>query len=150
MELIGSFILKGEIIMKWDKIISGIMGSLGAGVNYLYGGWDVALKTLIMFMVLDYITGIICAIKDKKLSSEIGFKGLLKKVVILIVVAVGVQADILINSGGVIRSLVIFFYASMEGISILENAARMDVGIPEKLKDILLQLNDGKKGNSND
>lgn len=135
--------------MKWDKIISGIIGGLGAGVNYLYGGLDVALKTLILFMVLDYITGIICAIKEKKLSSEIGFKGLLKKVTILIVVAVGVQADMLINSGGVIRSLIIFFYASMEGISILENAARMDVFVPEKLKEILLQLNENKKGNDN-
>ena len=136
--------MKGDY-MKWDKVISGVIGGLGAGINYLYGGYDIAFKTLILFMFLDYVTGIICAIKEKKLSSEIGFKGLLKKITMLIVVAVGVQTDILINSGGSVRSLVIFFYASMEAISILENAARMDVFVPKKLKEILLQLNEGKK-----
>ena len=131
--------------MKWDKIISAIIATCGSLVNYLWGGWDMAFKTLLLFMVLDYLTGLICAAKYKKLSSEIGFKGILKKVTILIVVAVAVAMDNMTGTNGLVRSLVIFFYASMEGLSILENAARMDVGIPEQLTDLLLQLKEGNK-----
>lgn len=131
--------------MKWDKTVSGIIAVCGGTLSYLFGGWDMALKTLLIFMGFDYLTGIICAIKDKKLSSEIGFKGLLKKVMILIVVAVGVQVDNMTGVNGLVRSFVIFFYVSMEGISILENAARMDVGIPDKLREVLLQLKEGNK-----
>lgn len=131
--------------MKWDKITSGTIAICGSVANYLWGGWDMAFKTLLLFMVLDYLTGIICAIKYKKLSSEIGFKGILKKVTILIVVAVAVSMDNMTGTNGLVRSLVIFFYASMEGLSILENAARMDVGIPEQLTELLLQLREGNK-----
>lgn len=131
--------------MKWDKITSSIIAVCGGLANYIWGGWDVALKTLLLFMLLDYITGLICATKNKQLSSVIGFNGILKKVMILIVVAVAVSVDAIMGVGGLTRSLVIFFYVSMEGISILENAARMDVGIPEQLKEILLQLKDGEK-----
>ena len=131
--------------MKWNKIISSIIGACGGTLGYLFGGWDMALRALLIFMFFDYTTGIICALKDKKLSSEVGFKGLLKKITILIVVAVAVQVDSIINANSLIRSLVLFFYISMEGLSILENAARMDVGIPDKLKDALIQLNEGNK-----
>ena len=131
--------------MKWDKILSSGVGICGVMANYLWGGWDVALKTLLLFMLLDYITGLICATKDKQLSSAIGFNGILKKVMILIVVAVAVNVDSIVGTSGLARSLVIFFYVSMEGISILENAARMDVGIPDTLKDLLLQLKEGEK-----
>lgn len=131
--------------MKWDRVVSLCIAGCGTFVNYLWGGVDLVLKTLLLFMFLDYITGLICATKDKCLSSAIGFNGILKKVMILIVVAVAVNVDGVIDTGGVTRSLVIFFYVSMEGISILENAARMNVGVPDELKDKLLQLKDGGK-----
>lgn len=131
--------------MKWDRAVSLGVAGFGTMANYLWGGVDVALKTLLLFMLFDYITGLICATKDKCLSSMIGFNGILKKVMILIVVAVAFNLDNIINTNGLVRSLVIFFYVSMEGISILENAARMNVGVPEELKDKLLQLKDGGK-----
>lgn len=131
--------------MKWDRLVSLAIATSGSLVNYLWGGWDVALKTLLLFMFFDYLTGLICATKDKRLSSGIGFRGILKKVTILIVVAVAFSLDNMTGTNGLMRSLVIFFYVSMEGISVLENAARMDVGIPDKLRDVLLQLKDGEK-----
>lgn len=131
--------------MKWDRVVSSCIAGCGTFVNYLWGGLDLALKTLLLFMLLDYLTGIICAIKSKCLSSAIGFNGILKKVMILIVVAVACNLDNLTGTNGLIRSLVIFFYLSMEGISILENAARMDVGVPDELRDKLLQLKEGGK-----
>lgn len=131
--------------MKWDKTVSICVAGFGTAANYLWGGLDVALKTLLLFMLLDYLTGLICATKESCLSSSIGFNGILKKVMILIVVAVAVNVDGVIDTGGMTRSLVIFFYVSMEGISILENAARMNVLVPDELKDKLLQLKDGGK-----
>ena len=131
--------------MKWDKYFSFCMASFGAIVNYLWGGWDMALQTLLGLIVLDYITGLICAGKDQMLSSAIGFRGLGKKVLILIIVAVSVLIDRILGTSGIARSLVIFFYASMEGISILENAARVGVPVPDKLKDMLVQLKEGNK-----
>ena len=131
--------------MKLDKILSTVIAICGGAINYLWGGWDMALRTLLLFMLLDYILGVICGIKDKKLSSDIAFKGIFKKITILIVVAVGVNLDNMTNAQGLIRGLVIFFYMGLEGISILENAARIGVPIPEKLKDVLVQLKEGNK-----
>lgn len=131
--------------MKWDRIVSLWMAGFGTMANYLWGGVDVALKTLLLFMLFDYLTGLICATKDNYLSSAIGFSGILKKVTILIIVAVAFNLDNIINTDGLVRSLVIFFYVSMEGISILENAARMNVGVPDKLREKLLQLKEGGK-----
>lgn len=131
--------------MKLDRIVSTVVAICGSAVNYLWGGWDMALRTLLLFMLLDYILGVLCGIKDKKLSSDIAFKGIFKKITILIVVAVGVSLDNMTNAQGLIRGLVIFFYMGLEGISILENAARMGVPIPEKLKDVLVQLKEGNK-----
>lgn len=131
--------------MKWDKIISGIVAVFGGLVNYLWGGWDMALRTLLLFMVLDYILGVICGFMEKELSSEVAFKGIFKKITILIVVAVAVSIDSTINAQGLIRGLVLFFYIALEGISILENAGRMGVPIPDKLKDALIQLKEGNK-----
>ena len=92
-------------------------------------------------MVADYITGVMCAIVEKKLSSEIGFKGIFKKVLIFILVGVGHLIDTnLIGDGSVLRTAIIFFYCSNEGVSMLENAGRLGLPIPEKLKDILVQL----------
>lgn len=131
--------------MKWDKVTSMGVAGFGTMTNYLWGGVDLALKTLLLFMLLDYITGLICATKDSRLSSAIGFNGILKKVMILIVVAVAFNLDNIVNTDGLVKSLVVFFYVSMEGISILENAARMNVGVPDELRDKLLQLKDGGK-----
>lgn len=131
--------------MKWDKILSSIIAGLGACANYFFGGLDMALKTLLLLMVLDYITGLICAGKDKVLSSSTGFKGLCKKILILIIVGVSVSVDNATGTNGIVRSMVIFFYASMEGISILENATRAGVPVPEQLKEMLVQLKKGNK-----
>lgn len=131
--------------MKWDRTISGIIAVFGALVNYLWGGWDMALRILITFMILDYILGVICGFKDKELSSETAFRGILKKMTILIMVAVAVKLDDAFNTQGTIRSMAIYFYAALEGISITENAGRMGVPIPEKLKDALVQLKEGNK-----
>ncbi|WP_039232440.1 phage holin family protein, partial [Clostridium novyi] len=116
-----------------------------ACVNHFLGGWDTILQTLMLLMMLDYITGIICAGKDKSLSSSAGFKGLCKKIIILIIVGVGVSVDNATGANGMIRSMLIFFYASMEGISILENATRAGVPVPKQLKETLVQLREGNK-----
>ena len=131
--------------MKWDKAFSSIMAVCGGIANYLWGGWDMALRTLLLFMLLDYVLGVICGINDDKLSSQTAFKGILKKVTILIVITVAVSLDTAINAEGLVRGLVLFFYIGLEGISILENAARMGVPIPDRLKDALIQLKEGNK-----
>ena len=99
--------------------------------------------------MIDYITGIMCAILDKKLSSEIGFRGIFKKVLIFVMVAIGHIIDVqIIGDGSVLRTAVIFFYCSNEGVSILENASRIGLPVPEKLKEVLEQLHDkGDKDN---
>ncbi|MBN3398167.1 phage holin family protein [Clostridium botulinum] len=131
--------------MKWDRILSTVIAGAGACANYFFGGLDMALKTLLLLMLLDYISGLICAGRDKTLSSSAGFKGLAKKIIILIIVGVGVSVDNATSANGIVRSMVIFFYASMEGISILENATRAGVPIPEQLKEMLVQLKEGNK-----
>lgn len=113
------------------------------------GGWDMWLKGLIIFVVLDYVTGILKAIYQKKLSSDISFKGGIKKIGIFIIVAVAACLDNLLHTEIILRTLAIGYYIGHEGISILENWAAMDLPIPQKLKDILEQLKDnsdkGKK-----
>lgn len=131
--------------MKWDKLFSGTIAVLGTLAAKFWGGWDDNLSLLLTFMTLDYILGVICGYKEKCLSSEVGFKGILKKVTILIVVAVGVKIDVTTNMNGLIRNMIIYFYVGLDGISILENASRMGVPIPEKLKDALIQLKEGNK-----
>ena len=101
------------------------------------------LIALIIFMVLDYITGLMCAILDKKLSSAVGFKGICRKVIIFMLVGIGHVLDTqVIGTGSVLRTAIIFFYLSNEGVSLLENAAHLGLPIPEKLKDVLEQLHD--------
>ena len=110
------------------------------------GGFDGFLYALIVFVVVDYLTGIMAAILNKRLSSEVGFHGIFKKVVIFALVAVGHIVDThVIQNGSVIRTAVIFFYLSNEGISILENASLIGLPVPQKLKDVLEQLRDGKE-----
>ena len=115
--------------------------AVGGWLGYFLGGWDGFLYALIVFVIIDYITGVMCAVLDKKLSSDIGFRGIFKKVLIFSLVAIAHIIDkSVIGDGSVIRTAVIFFYLSNEGVSILENAAHIGLPIPQKLKDILEQL----------
>lgn len=124
----------------WSFIQVGF-AAVGGWLGYFLGGMDGFIYALITFVVVDYITGLMCAILDKKLSSEIGFRGIFKKILIFSLVAIGHIIDKnVIGDGSVIRTAVIFFYLSNEGISILENAAHIGLPIPQKLKDVLGQL----------
>lgn len=117
------------------------IAAAGGGLGYFLGGWDGFLYALLAFVIIDYVTGLMCAVLDKKLSSEVGFRGIFKKVLIFSLVAIGNIVDqSVIGDGSVIRTAVIFFYLSNEGVSILENAAHIGLPVPQKLKDILEQL----------
>ena len=121
--------------------IQAAIAAVGGWLGYFLGGWDGFIYALIAFVVIDYITGLMCAVLDKKLSSEVGFRGIFKKVLIFSLVAIGNIVDkSVIGDGSVIRTAVIFFYLSNEGVSILENAAHIGLPVPQKLKDILEQL----------
>ena len=125
-------------IWNWTQAA---IAAAGGGLGYFLGGWDGFLYALLAFVVIDYITGLMCAILDKKLSSEVGFRGIFKKVLIFSLVAIGNIVDqSVIGEGSVIRTAVIFFYLSNEGVSILENAAHIGLPVPQKLKNILEQL----------
>lgn len=120
-----------------------VFASIGGCIRYFMGGCDGLIYALIAFVVVDYITGFMCAIIDKRLSSEIGFKGICKKMLIFILVGLANILDTqVIGTGCVLRTAVIFFYISNEGVSLLENAAHLGLPIPSKLKDILKQLHD--------
>lgn len=123
--------------------------ALGGFLGWFLGGADGFLYALIAFVVIDYATGVMCAISDKNLSSEVGFKGICRKVLIFTLVGVGNILDVyVLGEAGVLRTAVIFFYLSNEGVSLLENSAHLGLPIPEKLKDVLAQLHDrsGKDG----
>ena len=125
-------------IWNWIQVT---FAAVGGWLGYFLGGWDGFLYALLTFVVIDYITGLMCAVLDKKLSSEVGFRGIFKKVLIFSLVAIGYIIDKnVIGDGSVIRTAVIFFYLSNEGISILENAVHVGLPVPQKLKDILEQL----------
>ena len=128
---------------EMKTMINTIFAAVCSTLTYFFGGWDVAIAVLITFMVFDYLTGVIIAIINKKLSSHIGFKGLAKKLFIIVILVVGVLLDRLINDGQwVFRSLVAYFYIANEGISIIENIAVLGVPIPKKIIDILEQIKD--------
>ena len=134
--------------LVWTKLQLAI-AAVGGWLGYFLGGADGLLIALIVLAVLDYMTGVMCAIADKKLSSAVGARGIFKKVLIFALVGVGHIVDShVLGNGGAIRSAVIFFYLSNEGISILENASHIGLPVPEKLKSILEQLHDrdDKKG----
>lgn len=117
--------------------------AFGGFLGWFLGGVDGFLYALIAFTVIDYITGVMCAITDKNLSSSIGFKGICRKVLIFTLVGIGNIVDVyVLGQGGVLRTAVIFFYLSNEGVSILENSAHLGLPIPEKLKEVLEQLHD--------
>ena len=129
-----------SVDLVWTKaqlFFAGIGGWLG----YFLGGLDGLMIALIVFMVLDYVTGIMCAISEKKLSSAVGFKGICKKVLILMLVGVANVVDVhVVGTGSVLRGAVVCFYLSNEGLSLLENAAHIGLPVPDKLKEVLAQL----------
>lgn len=119
-----------------------VFATFGGYIGWFLGGFDGFIYALIVFVVIDYLTGIMVAIIEKKLSSEIGFRGIFKKVLIFSLVGIGnIIDDYIIKNGSAIRTAVIFFYLSNEGISILENAGKIGLPIPNKLREVLKQLN---------
>ncbi len=131
-------------------ILQTVIAALGGWFGWFLGGLDGFLYALIIFVIVDYITGIMVAIINKELSSEIGARGIFKKILIFILVGVAHIIDSrLIGEGSVIRTAVIFFYLSNEGISIMENGSRIGLPIPQKLKDVLAQLH-GKGDDKNE
>lgn len=126
-----------------------VFAAIGGWLGYFLGGCDGLLIALVVFVVVDYLTGVMCAIADHKLSSAVGFKGICRKVLIFLLVGIANILDVqVIRSGSVLRTAVIFFYISNEGVSLVENAAHLGLPVPDKLKDVLEQLHDrdGKEG----
>lgn len=120
-----------------------IFTAIGGWLGYFLGGCDGLLYALVVFVVVDYITGVMCAINDKTLSGSVGFKGICRKVLIFLLVGIANILDVqVIGTGSVLRTAVIFFYISNEGISLLENAGHLGLPIPEKIKVVLEQLHD--------
>ena len=128
-----------------------IFTGVGGWLGYFLGGCDGLLYALVLFVVVDYITGVMCAAVDHKLSSEVGFKGICRKVLIFLLVGIGHVLDAqIIGTGSVLRTAVIFFYLSNEGVSLLENAGHLGLPIPEKLKVVLEQLHDRAEKDSDE
>ena len=120
-----------------------IFTGVGGWLGYFLGGCDGLLYALVVFVVVDYITGVMCAINNQTLSSAVGFKGICRKVLIFLLVGIANVLDVqVIGTGSVLRTAVIFFYISNEGISLLENAGHLGLPIPEKIKVVLEQLHD--------
>lgn len=116
---------------------------VGGWLGYFLGGCDGLILALLAFVVIDYITGVMCAIADKKLSSAVGFKGICRKVLIFLLVGIANILDVqVIGTGSVLRTAVIFFYISNEGVSLLENAGHLGLPIPVKIKAVLEQLHE--------
>ena len=128
------------IELVWAKIQIAFT-AIGGWLGYFLGGFDGILYALIALMVLDYITGVMCAIEDKKLSSAVGFKGICRKVLILILVGIAHITDVhVVGNGSALRTAVVFWYISNEALSIFENSAHLGLPVPEKLKQALKQL----------
>ena len=128
-----------------------IIAAIGGWLGYFLGGNDGLLIALVVFAVADYITGVMCAVSDKKLNSQVGFKGICRKVLIFLLVGIAHILDVqVIGTGSVLRTAVIFFYLSNEGVSIIENAAHLGLPIPEKLKAVLEQLHDRAENEKED
>lgn len=120
-----------------------IFTAIGGWLGWFLGGCDGLMIALIIFVVTDYITGVMCAIADKKLSSSVGFKGICRKVLIFILIGIANALDIyVLDHAGVLRTAIIFFYISNEGLSLVENSVHLGLPVPDKLKDVLKQLHD--------
>lgn len=139
-----------SIDLIWTKLQIAIT-AIGGWLGYVLGGMDGLLIALVVFITIDYITGIMCAIIDKKLSSEVGFKGIFKKVLILMLVGIANVIDVhVVGTGSALRGAVICFYLSNEGLSLLENASYIGLPVPERLKEVLAQLHNRDKKESDD
>ena len=126
----------------WN-MIQMVFAAVGGWLGYYLGGCDGLLLALVAFAAADYLTGVMCAVSDRKLSSNVGFKGICRKVLIFLLVGIANILDIhVIGTGSVLRTAVIFFYISNEGVSLLENAAHLGLPVPEKIKTVLEQLHD--------
>lgn len=124
----------------WNAI-QFVFTAVGGWLGYFLGGCDGLLYALLAFVVIDYITGVMCAISDKALSSEVGFRGICRKVLIFLLVGIANILDVnVIGTGSVLRKAVIFFYISNEGVSLLENASHLGLPVPQKIKEVLEQL----------
>ena len=133
-----------SVDLVWTKVQIAIT-AIGGWVDYFVGGMDGMLIALIVLMSLDYISGVMCAIVDRKLSSAIGFRGICKKVLILMLVGVANIVDLhVVGTGSALRGAVICFYMSNEALSLFENAAHIGLTIPDKLREALAQLH-GRK-----
>ena len=135
----------------WN-MIQMVFAAVGGWLGYFLGGCDGLLYALIAFVVIDYVTGVMCAIINRELSSAVGFKGIFRKVLVFLLVGIANIIDVqVIGTGAVLRTAVIFFYISNEGVSLLENAGHLGLPIPEKIKTVLEQIHDraenGKEGN---
>lgn len=126
---------------KMFNLFSIIGGVIGGFIVSLFGGWDAMLYTILLFAILDYFTGILKAIYKKQLSSEIGFKGIIKKIMVFVVIAVAYNVQRMTGNTIPLREIVIVFFICNEALSILENAAEF-INIPPQLKEVLLQLRD--------
>lgn len=127
-------------LLAINKVLFSAIGGL---IGSIFGEVDGVLYALFIFLIIDYVTGIFAAVVEKQLSSSIGFRGIFKKIAILFLVSIGHMIDTaIIKQGGTIRTMVIFFYLSNEGLSILENTVRIGLPIPEKLQAILKQINE--------
>ena len=121
-----------------------ILTAIGGYIGYFLGGFDGLIYALVAFVVIDYITGLMAAVIEKKLSSDIGFRGIFKKVLIFALVGIGHTIDFyLIEKGSAVRTAVVFFYLSNEGLSIIENASKVGLPIPEKLRVVFTELRKG-------
>ena len=126
----------------WN-MIQMVFAAVGGWLGYYLGGCDGLLLALVAFSAADYLTGVMCAVSDRKLSSNVGFKGICRKVLIFLLVGIANILDVhVIGTGSVLRTAVIFFYISNEGVSLLENAAHLGLPVPGKIKDVLEQLHD--------
>ena len=120
-----------------------VFAGIGGWLGWFLGGCDGLLYALLAFVIIDYITGIMCAIVDKKLSSSVGFKGICRKVLIFLLVGIAHLLDsYVIGNGSILRTAAIFFYISNEGVSLMENAAHLGLPVPVKIKEVLEQLHD--------
>ena len=144
--------MNGGFLMRefWNGV-QVVFTAIGGWLGWFLGGCDGLLYALIAFVVIDYITGIMCGVADHKLSSAVGFKGICKKVLIFALVGLGHILDTrVIGAGSVLRTAVIFFYLSDEGVSLVENAAHLGLPVPKKLKEVLEQLHDRAEKEDND
>ena len=136
-----------DMIKTWWNTLLGVLASAGAFLGWFLGEADGFMYTLVTLVVIDYVSGVLCAVIEKKLSSAVGLRGIFKKAMVFIMVGVGHVIDTqLIGEGGAMRTALIFFFVSNEGISLLENAARLGLPVPDKIKNVLALLHEkGRK-----